>query len=641
MGVIKEVDDDVSQANVWLTGGGLILCTNRGFTDMFGFKSVDLVGKNLRVIAADQDQLDQQVKYLMDAVETQTNDLGDAAWDNQDRIIHTFTTSCKHKYGSGTFRVSVSVSVAGTAAIKILVLHMRQLETSQGVIAMDEGGTIQYCSASVESMLGYDAGVLSSGNTPLGKVMPMPYSVMHQRFVEEWSRSFALTGMLQHRAISCASGRVVPLHAKGGRQVPCYIQLSMCRDAEKLIYAATVQRATNMSVWTDRPPHDESLVRDTRIRMLVRADGRILVADAPSADKAMSGEPLFGYYKEDLEDSTIAEVIDVFAEAVQNSRLFNAGATTEVVLPPILKKMVEKCEELGIASWRCGVRTGSASTTDGFTPACMVVSQREVGNISMEKLVEEGVVDAKTAATVSSETQELLLIELFRADALQGVFEIDKAGRFKKVDRPTSLLLGYQPELLQTMSVSGVLANQAASSGKAAVRSEWRFVAACRLVRERRVLWLGGHQLESLSVDDTSLPLQSALGLKLGKQVGDRTTVDLLFSDGSSFGAQVFACSRNEEGTRIQALVHSVGTLGPSPVGSFRRIQELLFRQNASADGTGGLFDDRTGSQGGAGGPKNVRFHGPGGEEVEERPSDPSISLGGSLTALRGVAKFK
>jgi hypothetical protein len=211
---------------------------------MFGFGSTELIGKRLRIIAARPEALDGELHSVTEKLER----LGEELLESQSTqtVLHRFQTVCKHKYGNSIFKVDISASAAEGG--RILVFSFRQVEQSGGVLAMDAGsGIIKYCSASVERMLHYEPGEMSAGTMSLHKVLPMPYALVHQKFVEEWSQKFLMRGGagVTHRPISCASGRAVLLQGKvrrAGCCLPFFFFLSIFFPYE-LIFMSIMKRS--------------------------------------------------------------------------------------------------------------------------------------------------------------------------------------------------------------------------------------------------------------------------------------------------------------------------------------------------------------------------------------------------------------
>lgn len=55
MGVIRSLPDDSAVGKAWLTKNGVIACVSRGFSDLLGFKSSEVAGKQLRSISTTPD----------------------------------------------------------------------------------------------------------------------------------------------------------------------------------------------------------------------------------------------------------------------------------------------------------------------------------------------------------------------------------------------------------------------------------------------------------------------------------------------------------------------------------------------------------------------------------------------------------
>lgn len=111
---------------------------------------------------------------------------------------------------------------------------------------------------------------------------------------------------------------------------------------------------------------------------------------------------------------------------------------------------------------------------------------------------------------------DVFVVDLFPAHLLVGVLDIEKDGRIRRADRPAGLLLGHPCDTLATINLLSLMTSPPAPN-----------------------------------------KLSSALGLRLGKQVGDRATLDLTFADATPHVLSSVFCVRNSEGTRLQGMLYA------------------------------------------------------------------------------------
>lgn len=129
---------------------------------------------------------------------------------------------------------------------------------------------------------------------------------------------------------------------------------------------------------------------------------------------------------------------------------------------------------------------------------------------------------------------------------------------------------------------------------------------------------------------------QASLGLKLGKSIGTRTTLDVLTPDESVFPVTVLFAARNE-GNRLHGLIYCPSE-PPSlaPIGSYRRCQTLLYKFASNAPG----FNPAPMAPAAASldSARGVRFTDLGGEAPDGRSNS---TFGGALGAIKAVGAFK
>lgn len=404
--------------------------------------------------------------------------------------------------------------------------------------------------------------------------------------------------------------------------MPCHLRISMLKDGMKNIFSANVSRVAYQSQWEERFPPDEVLYHESRIRMLVRGDGVVLVSDAPAAPKTDQNPSMdranssvgastarapersaranaFGYMRPDLEGANLLDIVDVLQEAVESAKLYAANATAAQVVPPFLKKLDNHSEFGGMFSWRVGFNPGPARRSMNVLPVLMTVSSKHIKDLSLDRMEEEGLIlegaqlqGYLDKAKGGADNELLYVIDFYRADMLQGVVELEKSGRVRRADKAFGLLVGRAPESMPTSFLMNLLANPPPQSR-----------------------------------------LAGALGLKPGKQVGDRTPVEFSFADGSVLGCEVILCARNEEATRIQALVHTVPQSAPDASAAYRRIHEVLqrpvkvVRPQTPEPADGGES---------AGGNRKLRF----GDVPEKAAEPPATSVALSIMGLAAAKRF-
>lgn len=533
MGVIKPMEDDYKRGVVWITTGGQVLCCNRGFTDLFGFKSSDLVGRNIKVVASNPEDMESHIIEVADLAKLHN----DEEAEDDGKVHAKFGTLCKHKYGAGTFSIDVEVQFAGTDTMRILVLKMQSKDNSQGILAMDSQGMVVYSSNAVDLMLGYEPGSLGGNQNPISKILPMPYAALHQKFVQEFAQ-LAQSGMgPAPKATSCVTGRVVAFSAKGGRMVPVRMRISLLKEGEELVYAATIAKVpVPPSTGWGMSDVNDLMLEHARLRLLLRQDGRIIATDAPMSSAVVT-EPVFGLRREDVQGLLASDVVDLLQASIQQARMFNAAATAETIVGPFMDRMIQKSNALGIMSWKVGLALGSARG-QALTPARMVIKTAASAGIQLDDLVRSGQLDS---SSVSGDLRSMYMVELYNTDALQGSVETTKSGDIRRADFQASLILGSKPAMLE------------------------------------------GKQLGQLLVGQMGNKVTDMLGIRIGRKIGEKMVYEVAHAEGDEFRCLVLGGQKSDEGDRFIALL---GIPPGSASGcNFRRVQEIVSQETGNGGG--------------------------------------------------------
>lgn len=279
--------------------------------------------------------------------------------------------------------------------------------------------------------------------------------------------------------------------------------------------------------------------------------------------------------------------------------MFNASITAEQVIPPLLRKMDNHSEYGSIYSWRVGLTPGPARRTAASLPALLTISSRHVHELSMDRMEDEGLISETDAAVLQKaieasksgpDSELLYVVDLFRPEGLQGMVEFEKSGRVRRADRAFALLVGRPLDSIATTFLMSMMAKPPPQTR-----------------------------------------LMGALGVKAGQHLGDPCTLDLQFVDGGQFQAQITVCLRNEEGTRMQSLVHVPPQGVPDPKITYRRIQEVIQKELKVL-----LSQDSSNAE--APTSRGVRFGGiP--DKATESPV-PTTSIGGTIGAMTAAKKF-
>lgn len=231
------------------------------------------------------------------------------------RSLASYELRTRHKFGSAPLALSMAISIGGSDATKIVVCKFALTEKGQGFLAVNDLGLIQYCSSSLELLLGFVPGVLSTGSgISLGKLLPMPVALLHHSFIETLVKTYAQTGSMDHfRPISCGSGRLVCLHHKNGSLVPVTMRLGMMREDDKPLFTASIEKAELSSPWTEHVVRaEDAALEGARLRLIVNRQGTVLCSDAPTSYDGPRPAH-FGYLRSDLEGISIVDMIDLFA----------------------------------------------------------------------------------------------------------------------------------------------------------------------------------------------------------------------------------------------------------------------------------------------------------------------------------------
>ncbi|CAG9466689.1 unnamed protein product [Pedinophyceae sp. YPF-701] len=453
MGVLRPVEDDLSCGTAWIMANGTILATNRGFADNFGYGPRETVGKSIYVFSDANSDWDSELSRIADAA-AGIGDDDDAAL-NAARF--EFTAGIQHKYAGLDVPAKVVVTLAGTRAQRILVVHLYPQQTKDGILVFNQLGECVYANASAEAIIEYKPGTLVRNEAKISKILPEPYGQIHMRCLRR-------LGQLSATTAPCFSGRPTVLKGKNSKNVPVTLKWKPMRDGEHSVLVAVVSKlpALPTGLWTSGS-WDEPINRPMRLRLLVTEEGEIAAGFGGQGYQFKVPGAVLGVNEADLRGESLHNYIDVVAAAVKNAQLYG-DIDPKSVVGPFLRNLLRKSQELGLLAWRMTfLPEGSLEPTAlgvlGIN-VCMTVKRVGESSVAVNQLE-----DLSPDHATELSAGRGYCIDLWRTDLLEGVIQADKGFVIRGANLHAQLLFGWHSSAMFGKPVDHLLPQGASSAG--------------------------------------------------------------------------------------------------------------------------------------------------------------------------------
>ncbi|KAL6757143.1 hypothetical protein V8C86DRAFT_1716601 [Haematococcus lacustris] len=439
MGVFAEIVSPHNVAIVWVMGGGQVLSCDGTFTDWLGYKQEDLHGKPVTDLVLQRQELEQTLMQMKAeaANAARTKGAVQSVWQMQNLQM-------RHFYLDEVVQVDAEIKVGGINETALYVLTMRRsTDASQKLMVTDSRGRILHVTKHLAADLNTTVSKLQGGGAAhaLDALLPQPFMRIHHQWYQDRPEDIP--------PWSCRSGLSI------------YLPSSTAQGAMPRPYSLGFTRrevpgkdALNVVTMTDRT--EQQVLDERRLSLVLNSKGLVLQA----GDSTSS---LFGFEPTALVGAHLAYVVDVLRPSAGDGTGIVSMLDDELRAGQVLMHMAERSYANPGASWRVGVSPimdpvqlaalgpmGMAMMAKKTVPAVMTV----------EAHLEQPFLDG---ARVQLPPELLLKVELWRADLLSGVIELDTQGNVVQLgikDQPIyspHLLLGVPTSMLQGAAIASIL----------------------------------------------------------------------------------------------------------------------------------------------------------------------------------------
>eukprot|EP00898_Chlorokybus_atmophyticus_P005871 jgi/Chlat1/6285/Chrsp44S05780 len=329
-GVLRPVEDGDTATVTLSLPNCTVQAVNKVFSNMFGYKVGDIVGKNIRKLIA-QRHLPAlaNVREYLAQFEIPTDENGEVAAAKKSKL------DAVHKSGD-EFPISMEVVARqGEAADSgLLELRIQSLNDQLGILTIDVRGQIVSANKQVCAMFGHSEEGLLAMN--VSQVMPLPYSRFHSMYL----RRFAATGKGSSRVIGTVGRTVMGLH-RDGSTFAMALEVREIRD-----------EITNARLFSGRITLADPRRRDVnRVDSITTFDGDIKSASESSID-------MLGSASTELEGMYAVDILD-----------FPDGERV-----PLNERLAKRMQELrGVACWTAQAKQANGSSV----PVSVVIEEAE------------------------------------------------------------------------------------------------------------------------------------------------------------------------------------------------------------------------------------------------------------------------
>eukprot|EP00775_Hariotina_reticulata_P003511 gene3511-3781_t len=423
MGILRayNIKDD-GNVKVWALPNGVAMCCDDHFRDCFGITSSSVLGRNISSFSTDQEAFDRWIAACSELPQ-------EAVINGQ----HKFNTRIVHKY-LPPVDVEVTCEFGGSDQVRLLMITMRCLTDTLAMMVTDPRGRIEFTTTQLAKMIGYNVKAMTEGMNMAG-LLPPPYSQLHPSYMKE------LTS--KPPPSSCRAGAVVHLCHANTTRVPVTLQLSQRDNGERTQHVIKVIPATI-----------GQLLDQQRVELRLNHKG-VVVSVNENASKMV-----FGFAPSALVGRPLTTFVNMFSEWRQKfgdaeSLLVMLGKRAEqkqdVVIRVGIHNPMTDNEILQLAEGtRVSVDETKGSESIGSTLLSTLQQRRKersaVMTLRMIQLSDEE--EARAATLEGSESTAVLAVDLWRAEGLTSLVEVNDRLAITKAEQGVGLIFGMSTQVL-------------------------------------------------------------------------------------------------------------------------------------------------------------------------------------------------
>ncbi|CAG9460435.1 unnamed protein product [Pedinophyceae sp. YPF-701] len=428
MGVMRPVEEDLSCGTAWLTTTGTFLATNRGFTDCFGYDPKETVSLLLYEFAPADGDWDIHLARIAE----EAHEITDDDEEGLQKYKKTFGGSLRHKYAALDVECTVTVTLAGTRAQRILVTKLVPRVSKSGLLVFNTSGHVVYANAVAEQILEYRPGHLMAHDFKINKLLAAPHAQVHMRALKSLRHITATTA-------PCFSGRPTILIGRHHKPRAVTVRWKPMRDGDETVLVAVVhsmraQPADDFS----QGGVDETINLRMRLRTIVTEDGEVVAVHGGTGYTYKVPGGVLGLNAETMVGRSVAKYLDVVSAAVRNAQLYG-NVDEQTVVQPFLRNLVTKSGELGLAAWRMSFKPHDDDDAAPI-PVSLVVTPVDKSPVNANAIV-ANLADRQHADALAA--GKAYVLDLWRTDLLEGHLETDKGFLIRHANLHAQLITGF------------------------------------------------------------------------------------------------------------------------------------------------------------------------------------------------------
>eukprot|EP00775_Hariotina_reticulata_P003515 gene3515-3785_t len=477
---------------IWALPNGTMMCTNDQMRDCFGINSKDVLGRNISILSTEPEALD---RYIASCSELPTEQVINEAHKLQTKIIHKYLPPID---------VEVTCEFGGSDQVKLLMISMRCLTDTLSMMVTDPRGRIVFATTQLAKMVGQNVKAMTEGMN-MASLLPPPYSQLHPIFMKEPTS--------KPPPSSCRAGAVVHLCHANTTRVPVTLKLSQRDDGERMQHVIQVI-----------PASEVQLLDQQRVELKLNHKGVVLGVNEHAS------KLVFGFAPTCLVGRQLSSFINMFSEWRQmygedESLLVMLGKRAEqkqdVVIRVGIHNPMTDSEIMNSTSGGRGEQSASSQAVNSVLLSTLQQRRKErpaVMTLKMIQLNDEE--EARAATAAGSETMPVLALDLWRAEGLTSLVEVDSQLAIMRAEPTAGLIFGMSNQLLTQANFRDLAGLPAATSAMALLTGSGK-----KSMLKKGAAW----KIGPLTTWDANHTDQTALRLQIQAVSKDGKSADRLF----------------------------------------------------------------------------------------------------------------
>ncbi|KAJ9529670.1 hypothetical protein QJQ45_014402 [Haematococcus lacustris] len=465
MGVFQPIHIPPNTAVLWVLMSGQVLSCDITFTDWTGYKQEDLTGKPITEMVQQPEELERTMMYVRSETEARQHKKGSHDMPRHATTAHSLSAktdhtnlqalvcgvsdvSFKHLYTDELLTVDAEVKIGGISETALWVITLkRAAPATSKLMVTDSRGRILHVTQALADCLGTTPAKLqlSRKSHALDTLLPAPFTRLHHQWYQSkaevippWSCRSGLSVYLPASSPAGPFMHPVSLHFTT-RELPGKEPMNVVAFQDSSFEQA------NSALCCCK------VLDERRLRLLLDSKGRVLAA----GDSSIS---LFNLDPQALVGLPLTHILDVLRPKARDDDPLNDASAASALMD-----MANRSFSTPGLSWRVGVAPimdPDKLAALGPIGMAMIARKTVPAIMTVEPHLDGGHMEG---ASVMLPAEMHLMVELWRADLLSGILELDTQGNVVQLgvkEQPIyspHLLLGYPASMLQGAAISALL----------------------------------------------------------------------------------------------------------------------------------------------------------------------------------------